>query len=180
MSSLVDIAQREARRALSQVRQAFRAVTTSVIQRRTTAPSLVTLKGLGDQEIPNAELMKQAGLAAGLPEGTPVVVLPIGGSGTHSVVIASDVGAHRVDVGVGEVALHHLTEPNCHVWLKAGREVGLRGRVIVLQADEEVVMATPKVRATGDVQAAGDVKAGDISLLQHKHDETGSRTKAPS
>lgn len=192
MSALVDIARREVQRALSQVRQAFRAVTSSTIKRRTTAPSLVTLAGLGDQPIPNAEVMQHAGLAAGLPEGTPVVVLPVGGSGTHSLVIASDVGAHRVDVAVGEMALHHLTEPDCYLWLKNGRVAGLRGRVIVLQADEEVVMDTPQTRHTGNTKTAGDanvtgtvnadvdVIAAGVSGKNHHHNETGSRTNPPS
>lgn len=183
--SITSIIRDEVNRALSRVRNAFRAVTSSTLKMRTTAPVLGSVRGLGDQPLPDLEVMQHAGLVAGLPVGTPVIVLPMGGSSTHSVIIASDSGAYRIDVGVGEVALHHLTEPDCHVWLKAGRVVGLRGRRIVLQADEEVVLDAPNVTATGDVQAAGvvdgqsGVVSSGIEFDTHVHGLGGGVTEGP-
>ena len=173
--TLVDTIRSEISRALSRVRPAIRGVLSASPRRRTDAPSLTDVRGLGDQVVPNVELLQHAGLVAGLPSGTPVIVLPVGGSATHSVVIASDWGAYRVDVGVGEVALHHLTEPNCYVWLKAGRVVGIRGAKIVLQADEEISLDAPVTKMTGAAQVAKTLDAAEgvvssgIEFDAHRH-----------
>ena len=188
---MIEIIRREISRALAGLRAPFRGVLSAPLKHRTTAPNLGTVEGLAGEPLPDIELMKHAGVAAGLPAGTPVIVVPVGGRSGHSVIIASDSGTYRVDVGVGEVALYHLTEPNCHVWLKAGRVVGLRGRVIELKADEEVVLDAPTTRHTGNTQTTGnaqvtgtveaaDVLAGGKSGKTHTHTETGSTTLGPN
>lgn len=156
----VDVIRREIRRALAGTRAAFRGVL-QAYRHRAQGAVLVRAEGVPGETLPDIELIQQAGVAAGLPAGTQVIVLPLGGRTTHSIVIASEYGAYRVQVGVGEVALHHLTEPDCHVHLKAGRVVAVRGRRIEMQADEEIVLKAPVVTSDAETTHATGQAAVD-------------------
>lgn len=156
---MMEAIERRLQRALAGVRQAYRATLQS-FRHRAQGSMLVRGEGLPGETLPDLELIGQAGLASGLPAGTQLVVLPIGGRTTHSVVIATEWGAYRVQVGEGEVALHHLTEPNCHVHLRAGRVVKIRGARIELEADTEILLKAPTVTS----QAATHAHTGQVTV----------------
>lgn len=154
---MIGTIRREVERAASRFRGAFRA-TLSTFRHRGKGAMLARAEGLQGELLPDVEIVQHAGVAAGLPEGTQLVVLPIGGRTTHSVVIASEHGTYRVHVGVGEVALYNITEPNCHVHLQAGRVVKVRGARIELEADEEILFKAPVVTSdAATTHAMGEV-----------------------
>ncbi|MCQ9375145.1 phage baseplate assembly protein [Methyloversatilis sp. XJ19-13] len=174
---------REISRALSGMRQAFRGVVGSY-RHRAAGPMLARAEGLADEQLVDVEIMQQAGLVSGLPAGTPVIVLPIGGKTAQSVIIASEHGTYRVQVAPGEVALYHLTEPNCSVHLKAGRIVELKCDKFEISADTEVTITAPILRVSDDIEvrSAGapySVNAFLAAYNGHKHTETGSITTGP-
>lgn len=180
----VDLIRREIGRALASTRQAFRGVLSSYRHRTNGGPMLARAEGLADERLADIEIMQQAGLASGLPTGTPVILLPIGGKTAQSVVIASEHGAYRVQVAPGEVALYHLTEPDCSVHLKAGRVVAIKCDKLEVTADTEIRLTAPIVKVSHDVQVRSastpySLNAFLAAYNGHKHTETGSVTNGP-
>lgn len=179
----VEVVRREISRAMSGVRQAFRGVVGGY-RHRAAGPMLARAEGLADEQLVDVEIMQQAGLVSGLPAGTPIIVLPIGGKTAQSVVIASEHGTYRVLVAPGEVALYHLTEPDCSVHLKAGRIVELKCDKCEISADTEVTITSPILRVSEDIEvrSAGapySLNAFLAAYNGHKHTETGSITTGP-
>lgn len=179
----VDLIRREIARAASATRLAFRGVLRSY-RHRASGPMLARAEGLADEQLVDIEIMQHAGLAAGLPAGTPVIVLPVGGKTAQSVVIASEHGTYRVQVGPGEVALYHLTEPDCSVHLKAGRVVAIKCDKLEITADTEIKLTAPIVKVSHDVQVRSASTPYSLNTFLaayngHKHTETGSITGAP-
>lgn len=179
----VDVMRREISRAMSGMRQAFRGVVGSY-RHRAAGPMLARAEGLADEQLVDVEIMQQAGLVSGLPAGTPVIVLPIGGKTAQSVIIASEHGAYRVQVAAGEVALYHLTEPNCSVHLKAGRMVAIKCDKLEVTADTEIRLTAPIVRVSADMQMRAastpySLNAFVATYNGHHHTETGSITAGP-
>lgn len=180
----VDLIRREIGRALASTRQAFRGVLSSYRHRTNGGPMLARAEGLADERLTDIEIMQQAGLASGLPPGTPVILLPIGGKTSQSVVIASEHGAYRVRVAPGEVALYHLTEADCSVHLKAGRVVAIKCDRLEITADTEVAITTPVLKVSEDIEVrtAGTPYSLNSFLAAyngHRHPETGSTTQPP-
>lgn len=179
----VDLIRREIARAASATRQAFRGVLRSY-RHRASGPMLARAEGLADEQLVDIEIMQHAGLAAGLPAGTPVIVLPVGGKTAQSVVIASEHGTYRVQVGPGEVALYHLTEPDCSVHLKSGRIVELKCDRFKISADTEVAITAPIVRVSDDIELRTASSPYSLNSFLaayngHRHPETGSTTQPP-
>jgi len=179
----VDLIRREIARAASATRQAFRGVLRSY-RHRASGPMLARAEGLADEQLVDVEIMQHAGLAAGLPAGTPVIVLPVGGKTAQSVVIASEHGAYRVQVAPGEVALYHLTEADCSVHLKAGRVVAIKCDKLEITADTEVAITAPVLKVSDDIEVRTastpySLNAFLAAYNGHRHPETGSTTQPP-
>jgi phage gp45-like len=179
----VDVIRRELSRAMSGMRQAFRGVVGSY-RHRVSGPMLARAEGLADEQLVDVEIMQQAGLVSGLPAGTPVIVLPIGGKTAQSVIIASEHGAYRVQVAPGEVALYHLTEPDCSVHLLAGRVVAIKCDKLEITADTEIKLTAPIVKVSHDVQVRSastpySVNSFLAAYNGHRHPETGGTTLPP-
>lgn len=179
----VDLIRREIARAASATRLAFRGVLRSY-RHRASGPMLARAEGLADEQLVDIEIMQHAGLAAGLPVGTPVIVLPVGGKTAQSVLIASEHGTYRVQVGPGEVALYHLTEPDCSVHLKAGRVVAIKCDKLEVTADTEIKLTAPIVKVSHDVQVRSASTPYSLNSFLaayngHRHAETGGTTLPP-
>lgn len=179
----VDLIRREIARAASATRLAFRGVLRSY-RHRASGPMLARAEGLADEQLVDIEIMQHAGLAAGLPAGTPVIVLPVGGKTAQSVLIASEHGTYRVQVGPGEVALYHLTEPDCSVHLKAGRVVAIKCDKLEITADTEIKLTAPIVKVSHDVQVRSASTPYSLNSFLaayngHRHPETGGTTLPP-
>lgn len=179
----VELIRREIARAAASTRQAFRGVLGG-FRNRTSGAMLASAEGLAGEQLKDVENFQQAGFASGLPAGTPVIVLPIGGKTAQSVIIASEHGAYRVDLAPGEVAMYHLTEPDCSIHLKAGRVVSLKCDTFEISADTAVAITAPILRVSEDIEVrtAGTPYSLNAFLAAyngHRHPETGTVTQGP-
>jgi phage baseplate assembly protein V len=146
MSTLDDI-RREVDRGLRGVRSAFRGVMRGIT--RTTQVQRARFGGLAGEELADAEVMQHFGFSSAIPEGADVIVVPVGGRTAQSVVIASELGSVRIQLGAtGETVIYSQ-------W---GDRVHLRqDRSILIQAAGQVNVQAPLATFSGNVQIAGNL-----------------------
>jgi phage baseplate assembly protein V len=147
-------------RAQQGVRSAFRGV---LGQLSTNQPiQLASIDGLAGEAIGGLELFQQFGCTSAPPEGSTVIVLPLGGRTSASVILATEHGAYRLRVAAGEVALYN--QDGDHVWLKRN------GRISV-KASAQVEIDAPMVRITHDLAVGGNLTA--VGSITDKADSGG-------
>ncbi|KTT63654.1 baseplate assembly protein [Pseudomonas oryzihabitans] len=129
------------------IRQAFRAV--AARNNHTGAQIGVEMEGLAGERV-SGELMQHYGFTSAPLAGAEFVVVPLGGSTKHSVVVATGDGRYRLPLVDGEVAL--FTDEGDFIHLKRGRLVEVVTDTLVVRAKTKVVLDTPLVEATGDVK----------------------------
>jgi phage baseplate assembly protein V len=172
------------RRALAQVRQAFRGVLT----RCDGAPAvqLVQVDGLSGEQLQDAELMQQFGFTSNPPPGTMVVVLPVGGRTAHGIVIACEHGQYRLHGLIpGETAIYNQWGDYCI--LKAGHVAEIATGTLVIKASQKVRVESPVMECTGTVEDLCDLPDGrTMSAMRgtynaHTHPgDSGGTTGAPN
>ncbi len=116
------------RSALRGIRLAFRGRLTRVKSDLTIQQ--VQLKGLAGEQLQDAELFQHFGFTSCPPAGTQCIVLPIGGQTSHSIIIATENGAYRLQVASGEMAIY--SDEAAYVHIK-------RGRIVEVECDEYLV-----------------------------------------
>ena len=105
----------------------------------------VQVSGLADETIADVEFMQQFGLTSVPPAGTQVVVIPVGGATTHSVVVATENGSFRVkNLKVGEVAVYD--ESGSSIVLRNGKLIEVECDRFVLKCKEYSVNATSSAK----------------------------------
>lgn len=144
-------------RALAGLRLPFRARLTAL--GRGAAVQLAQADALAGETIQAAELFQHFGFTSGPPPGTQLIVLPLGGNTAHSIIIATENGAYRVDVQSGEACIYSM-------W---GDKVHLKQERIELETRRVVITAPEGVELAGSLRATGDVVAGGVSLMHHTH-----------
>lgn len=181
-------------RALASVRLPFRAVLGGLNGK----PSVQLAQGdaLNGEKLEAAELFQQFGFTSGVPAGSELIVLPLGGKTAHSVIIATENGAYRVQVGGGEVCVYNqwgakitlkkekIIEVECdHFVVKAKEDVLMQTKSYTVQADAGVTYQTPGLAyggTAGRSRAAGRTVAritGDMHL-DGEITTTGDQTAA--
>ena len=175
---MIDQIRREVSRSLANMRGAVRAV----LQGIATAQRIqrVDAEALADEQLQDVELMQHFGFTSAPPPGAQLIVLPLGGRTSAAVVIASEHGSYRLQLGAqGEAAIYNQWGDQVH--LKADRSI----EVI---AAAKVRLATPLVEMTGNltvvgtIVATGNVTGAGKSLAAHVHSGVvsgGSNTGAP-
>lgn len=152
---------------------------------------LVQGNALAGETVQAAELFQHFGFTSGPPAGTQMIVLPLGGSTSHSVIIATENGAFRVDVASGEACIYSQWGDKVH--LKQER-IEVETKTLHLRASEQVLLETPAFNMvapgggataatiTGSLHASGDLSAGAVSLRGHVHVEhdNGGPTAPPT
>ncbi|WP_205515541.1 phage baseplate assembly protein V [Stenotrophomonas sp. B1-1] len=153
--SLARTMARTAQRAGSTVRQALR----GILQRLDATQALpgAQVTGLDGEQL-QVELMQHYGLATAPLSGAEVIVLPLGGSSAHGVIIASVDGRYRIQLKPGEVALH--TDEGDHIYLQRGRVIEVVTETLLIKAGTKMRIETPEIEATGNVTAEGEVSDG--------------------
>ena len=114
-----------------------------------------------------AELFQQFGFTSGVPAGSELIVLPLGGKTAHSVIVATENGAYRVQVGGGEVCVYNQWGAKITLKKKKDHRGGLRSlyresqrrradadKSYTVQADAGVTYQTPGLPTAGPPAAA--------------------------
>lgn len=169
-------------RRFAGLRLAFRARLSTL--GKGAAVQLAQAEGLAGETLQAAELFQHFGFTSAPPPGTQLIVLPLGGQTAHSVIIATENGAYRVDVQSGEACLYSMWGDKVH--LKQER-IEVETKVFHLKASEQVIFETPaltmrgtgggnaaatmtgSLHTTGAVTSDGDHVAGGVSLEHHTH-----------
>lgn len=131
-------------RALSTIRLAFRARLTGL----DTAPrvQLVQADALAGERLQAAELFQHFGFTSAPPEGTQLIVLPLGGRTAHSVIVATEHGNYRMDVAQGEACIYNQWGARIH--LKKDRIIEADCDHFRINAAQSITMQTKSWQAT--------------------------------
>lgn len=181
-------------RALAAVRQPFRAVLGGLNGK----PGVQLAQGdaLNGERLESSELFQQFGFTSGVPAGSELIVLPLGGKTAHSVIVATENGSYRVVVQNGETCVYNqwgakitlkkekIIEVDCdHFIVKAKEDVLMQTKSYTVQADAGVTYQTPGLAYGGAAsrsRAAGRTVAritGDMHL-DGEITTTGDQTAA--
>lgn len=166
---MIDVIRREVARALAGVRQGTRAVLRSMVT--TTRVQRVNAEALAGETLQDVELMQQFGFTSAPPEGTQLILIPLGGRTSAGVVVATEHGSYRFKVDAqGEAALYNQWGDLIH--LKQDRSI----RVV---ADLKVRLETPLAEITGELNVTGNITSGaDITAAGNVADQGGAKTMA--
>lgn len=149
--------------ALGAVRQAFRGTLNLVKSADNIQKAQVS--GLADETLQDVELMQQFGLTSVPPAGTQVVVLPMGGETTHSIVIATENGSFRVkNLKSGETAVYD--ESGSTIILKQGRLIEIDCDILKITATKKVDISSPLVETDHVFTAQGQINGNGGMAVQ--------------
>ena len=131
-------------KAGSQIRQTF----LGIVARGSS--KVLQLKGFTDETLQEIELIQQVGFSSYIPEGAKVVVIPLQGKTSKSVVIATTGGAVVVNVAKGETCVYD-------------------------QFGHQVLLHEDGIKMLGDVEIIGELKVSeDIKSEKEISDKTSS------
>ncbi|MCW3583838.1 phage baseplate assembly protein V [Burkholderia cenocepacia] len=195
--------QKQIDRALSGVRQAYRAVI--ALCASDTPVQMVQVEGLAGETTPDIEFFQQYGMTSNPPAGAMAVVVPIGGKTSHGVVVATEHASYRIQgLQSGEVAVY--TDEGDSIILRRGRVIDITTDTLNIKAATAVNIDTPTVNMTkrlnvqeqitgqggmsvsggngvevdGSMNVSQDVTASGKSLVHHKHPgDSGGITGEP-
>ncbi|HED2005053.1 TPA: phage baseplate assembly protein [Klebsiella pneumoniae] len=172
------------RAALRGIRLAFRGRLTRV--KSDLSIQQVQVNGLAGEKLQDAELFQHFGFTSCPPAGTQCIVLPIGGQTSHSIIIATENGAFRLQVASGEMAIY--SDEGAYVHIKKGRivetecdEYLVKTKKYTVQAEDYDVTATTGANFETPLLKASDQLADGKSTLDairetyddHDHDHGG-------
>lgn len=189
--------------ALARIRQAFRirlGATDSA-----AAVQRIQAQGIGNENLRGVELFQQYGFTSHPLPGTMGIVLPLGGVSSHSIVIATEHGAYRLQsLKPGEVALYtdegakivlrrgKLIEADCETFRVncTGLEVNCKQAAVncdtfVTTANDSASFTTPELSTSKKLTAQGlisgnggmSVKGGEGSRFEGNLNQTGGSFK---
>ncbi|WP_417292693.1 phage baseplate assembly protein V [Desulfovibrio porci] len=174
------------RRALRALRLPYRARLTAL----NGEPGLQLAQGqaLAGEQAQAVEVLQQFGFSSGIPADSQLIVLPLAGRSSASVVIATEHGAYRLKVGPGEARMY--SQEGAYVHIKAGRVVeidcdDLRIKAknsAIIEAGQGIVLDTPLTTVTGNMTATGE-KGDSVEMtanvrLQGDITQIGSHTSS--
>lgn len=107
---MIGSVQRQIARGMGQVRQTF----LGVVARG--GSKLLQLTGLADEVLDETELVQQVGFSSYIPDGCRVVVIPLQGKTSRSIVIATDGAPIVIHVAEGETCIYD--QFGHAIWLK--------------------------------------------------------------
>ncbi|MCE6628016.1 phage baseplate assembly protein domain-containing protein [Acinetobacter pittii] len=107
---MIQMVQRQINKALGQIRQSFQGIVAR------GGSKVLQLTGLSEETLQEVELFQQVGFSSYIPEGSRVVVLPLQGKTSRSIVIATTGGPVVINVSEGETCIYDQFGHS--VWLK--------------------------------------------------------------
>lgn len=161
----------EVQKLLNNIRSPFRGILNSSdsnagIQRH-------QVSGLSDETLQDVELYQQFGFTSNPPTGTNVIVIPLNGLTSHSVIIATENGNYRLAaLKAGEVALY--SAHGSTIVLKEGniididaKEINFKATKITGTADniefkatQSITLTAPVINLNGALNAGGGSASG--------------------
>ena len=142
---MIGSVQRQIARGMGQVRHAF----LGVVARG--GSKLLQLTGLADEVLDETELVQQVGFSSYIPDGCRVVVIPLQGKTSRSIVIATDGAPIVVEVAEGETCIYD--QYGHSVWLKEDG-THIKGDLFVdgkVQATEDVIDKKSSMQEMRDI-----------------------------
>lgn len=195
--------QKQIDRALSGVRQAYRAVISLCAS--DTPVQLAQVDGLAGETTPDVEVFQHYGMTSNPPSGSMAVVVPLGGKTSHGVIVATEHASYRITgLQPGEVAIY--TDEGDSIVMRRGRIIDITTETLNITAATAVNIDTPTVNMTkrlnvqeqitgqggmsvsggdgvevdGTMKVSQDVTAAGRSLVHHKHPgDSGGTTGEP-
>lgn len=166
--------QRMIQSGLAGVRSAFR----GVLSRHNTAPGvgLAQAEGLADEGLPGVEVFQHFGFTSGIPAGSQVIIIPLGGRTTHGVVIASENSGLRVTaLEAGETCVYSACGDFIH--LKNGNLIEVKTKTLNITADDAVNIQTKAYTCTAQsvTQDAPDITHSGATALNNGFTAKGGR-----
>jgi phage baseplate assembly protein V len=190
---MLDAMARQVERMRAGTRQALRGVRTALL--RTAKIQLLSAEGLAGEQLDRHELFQQFGFTSAPPAGTQVIVLPLGGRTSAAVVVATEHGNYRVQLGAdGEACVYN--QWGDHVHLRADRSIHLVAQakvvidtdVVEINAGTSMTINTPELIVdaatvvelnTPLVDASTAITAGtNITAAGQVADAGGAKTMA--
>ena len=189
------------KRATGLVRQAYRAVLRGI--NAGTPIQLIQADALQGEQLQAAELFQQFGFTSSPPEGTQLIILPLGGQTAHSIIVSTEHGSYRIAVQRGEVCVYNqwgayikllkerIIEIDCdELNIRAKDKIAMETTDYQVRASAQVAYNTPAYVLGGDGarakavmsadieqdgyhQSSGDQVAGTISQIHHRHKDSG-------
>lgn len=129
---------------------------------------VLQLKGFADETLQEVELFQQVGISSYIPEGARVVVIPLHGKTSRSIVVATTGGNIVINVDEGETCVYDQFGHS--VWLKEDGTHIKGGDLFI----DEGNLHVPK----GDViDKKGSMKEMREIYNKHKHGNTPTPTE---
>lgn len=156
-------------RLLARVRQAFRGKLT--LTETGGGVQLSQVQGLATEDLPGIELFQHYGFTSVPPAGTMAILVPMGGRTSHSVIVATENSAYRLQgLANGEVAIY--TDEGTSIVLKRGKVIEqtcdkyiTNCKQYVVNASESAEFNTPELKASEQVTADGAINGnGGMSI----------------
>lgn len=174
------------RRALSALRLPFRARLTALDGQ----PKLQLAQGqaLAGEQLQAVEMVQQFGFTSGVPAGSQLIVLPLAGRTAASVIIATENGSFRVQVGSGETCVYNqwgakitlkqdkIIEVDCdHFIVKAKESIDMQTKTWTAQATEGTTFTSPSLTFSGMDGATASAKLAANMDVQGQIASTGDQ-----
>ena len=141
---MIDAIRSQISKAKTQVRQCF----LGIVARGSS--SSLQLKGFADEVLQEVELVQQVGFSSHVPDAAKVVVIPLQGKTSKSIVVATSGGAITINVGNGETCIYD-------------------------QFGHQVLLHENGIKMTGNVEIIGGLKVlENIESEGEVSDKTGS------
>lgn len=159
---------RRIRRALATVRQAVRAVQTALNTGRPIAT--IQADGLAGEQFQDAELFQHYGYTSAPPDGTEVVIIPIGGKSAHGIIVACENRTFRLkSLAKGEVALYTDEGDVIHFkrgrWIDivAGEKLSASTKVAEVNASTSATITSPRVTVVATTKVTLDTPQTELT-----------------
>lgn len=174
-------------RALQPLRRQLRLLASRAVLKLMKDAVSVQVKALDGEPKDDAELFQQYGFRSRPLAGAEGIMLALGGTRDHTVILCMDDRRYQVDLlKNGEVAMY--TDEEDYFVLKRGRIAELNTKTFVVKASEKVRFETPMVENTGEIKDkcdSGGVTMADMRTKHnaHDHNETnvaGGKTSKPN
>ncbi|WP_049857327.1 phage baseplate assembly protein V [Trabulsiella odontotermitis] len=165
-------------RMMSRIRQAFRGKLT--LTETSSGVQLSQVSGLATEDLPGVELFQHYGFTSAPPAGTMAIMVPVGGRTSHSVIVATENSAYRLQgLQNGEVAIY--TDEGASIVLKRGKiidvtcdDYNIHCKNYNVDASAKASFTTPELKASEKVTADGaingnggmNIKGGDGTAFE--------------